>query len=420
MRRNLFALMLALLAAFGCGRIDMSDIKNGNLSMVDFSFGYTSKSSLFEKMMHIGEGQFTTLNSQETFDLLRNSGNLEEEAVLRNKFEYREDEVLLTVKPNPERGVGIQSIECTSSDKDIVEVVSTSFEGVTVKVKSLGDVDLYVKVTSKKNSIEHVYPLRVIGTVDLRFRITPFWLRKVATKIRMNTRKLPEGVKDMVMWSKDSVTVVGYCEWYDFKKAGRTPLYKRDTTTYPMDEFMCHYKKFTLYLLRDVTDAIRKYSDMYVDGTKLEEVTYNDGDGEKTRIDTVHHRYSYIPEQVILSYVAVCDNPFIEFVTTIRSKKTFDTFPAGKEPDDWYEESDDVGGGPVEDRLLENEDDEEGEEDEKETSRYFKVELNDFLTQRQRDSLENRVKVLKKQYGYDEELTEEQKDKAMDEINKNL
>ena len=398
----------------------MSDIKNGNLSMVDFSFGYTSKSSLFEKMMHIGEGQFTTLNSQETFDLLRNSGNLEEEAVLRNKFEYREDEVLLTVKPNPERGVGIQSIECTSSDKDIVEVVSTSFEGVTVKVKSLGDVDLYVKVTSKKNSIEHVYPLRVIGTVDLRFRITPFWLRKVATKIRMNTRKLPEGVKDMVMWSKDSVTVVGYCEWYDFKKAGRTPLYKRDTTTYPMDEFMCHYKKFTLYLLRDVTDAIRKYSDMYVDGTKLEEVTYNDGDGEKTRIDTVHHRYSYIPEQVILSYVAVCDNPFIEFVTTIRSKKTFDTFPAGKEPDDWYEESDDVGGGPVEDRLLENEDDEEGEEDEKETSRYFKVELNDFLTQRQRDSLENRVKVLKKQYGYDEELTEEQKDKAMDEINKNM
>ena len=398
----------------------MSDIKNGNLSMVDFSFGYTSKSSLFEKMMHIGEGQFTTLNSQETFDLLRNSGNLEEEAVLRNKFEYREDEVLLTVKPNPERGVGIQSIECTSSDKDIVEVVSTSFEGVTVKVKSLGDVDLYVKVTSKKNSIEHVYPLRVIGTVDLRFRITPFWLRKVATKIRMNTRKLPEGVKDMVMWSKDSVTVVGYCEWYDFKKAGRTPLYKRDTTTYPMDEFMCHYKKFTLYLLRDVTDAIRKYSDMYVDGTKLEEVTYNDGDGEKTRIDTVHHRYSYIPEQVILSYVAVCDNPFIEFVTTIRSKKTFDTFPAGKEPDDWYEESDDVGGGPVEDRSLENEDEEEGEEDEKETSRYFKVELNDFLTQRQRDSLENRVKVLKKQYGYDEELTEEQKDKAMDEINKNL
>lgn len=398
----------------------MSDIKNGNLSMVDFSFGYTSKSSLFEKMMHIGEGQFTTLNSQETFDLLRKSGNLEEEAVLRNKFEYREDEVLLTVKPNPERGVGIQSIECTSSDKDIVEVVSTSFEGVTVKVKSLGDVDLYVKVTSKKNSIEHVYPLRVIGTVDLRFRITPFWLRKVATKIRMNTRKLPEGVKDMVMWSKDSVTVVGYCEWYDFKKAGRTPLYKRDTTTYPMDEFMCHYKKFTLYLLRDVTDAIRKYSDMYVDGTKLEEVTYNDGDGEKTRIDTVHHRYSYIPEQVILSYVAVCDNPFIEFVTTIRSKKTFDTFPAGKEPDDWYEESDDVGGGPVEDRSLENEDEEEGEEDEKETSRYFKVELNDFLTQRQRDSLENRVKVLKKQYGYDEELTEEQKDKAMDEINKNL
>ena len=324
------------------------------------------------------------------------------------------------MKPNPERGVGIQSIECTSSDKDIVEVVSTSFVGVTVKVKSLGDVDLYVKVTSKKNSIEHVYPLRVIGTVDLRFRITPFWLRKVATKIRMNTRKLPEGVKDMVMWSKDSVTVVGYCEWYDFKKAGRTPLYKRDTTTYPMDEFMCHYKKFTLYLLRDVTDAIRKYSDMYVDGTKLEEVTYNDGDGEKTRIDTVHHRYSYIPEQVILSYVAVCDNPFIEFVTTIRSKKTFDTFPAGKEPDDWYEESDDVGGGPVEDRSLENEDEEEGEEDEKETSRYFKVELNDFLTQRQRDSLENRVKVLKKQYGYDEELTEEQKDKAMDEINKNL
>ena len=97
-----------------------------------------------------------------------------------------------------------------------------------MKVKALGDADLHVKVTGKNNSVEHVYPLRVIGTVDLRFRITPFWLRKVATKVRMNTRKLPEGVKDMVMWSKDSVTVVGYCEWYDFKNTGRKLLFRRD------------------------------------------------------------------------------------------------------------------------------------------------------------------------------------------------
>ena len=418
MKRVLFIPILALLAASGCGRIDMSDIRNGNLAMVDFSFGYTSRSSLFEKMLHIKEGQFTTFKSEETFDMLRRSGMLEEEAVLRNKIEYQDDEVLLTVRPNPERGAAVQSVECVSSDSDIVEVVSTSLEGVKVKVKALGDADLHVKVTGKKNSVEHVYPLRVIGTVDLRFRITPFWLRKVATKVRMNTRKLPEGVKDMVMLSKDSVTVVGYCEWYDFKNTGRKLLFRRDTTTYGMEEFMCHYKKYTMYLLRNVTDAVRKYSEMYVEGTKLEEVSYIDGNGTKTRIDTVPHRYYYIPEQVILSYTAVCDNPFIEFITTILSKKTFDTFPAGKEPDDWYEESDDVGDGAVEDKALDEED--ADEENEREASRYFKVELNDFLTDRQRDSLRNCVNEVKERYGYHEKLTEEQKDKAMEEINKNL
>lgn len=400
----------------GCDKLDMNAIKQGNMSMVDFQFGYTTHSSKFEKMLGVSDGQFTALNTEETFEMLRKSGTMEEGLLLRNKFEYREDPVVLTVKTNPERGVAIQDIVCTSSDTSVVKVLSVDFEGVKVDVRGLGDVDLYVKVSGKKNSIEHVYPLRVVGTVDLRFRITPFWLRKVATKIRMNTRKLPEGVKDMVMLSKDSVTVIGYCEYYDFEKAGRNALYKRDTTTYEMHEFMCHYKKWTLYMLRDITDAVRKYSDMYIDGTKLQEIEYEDNGQTKTRIDTVYHRYDYIPEQVILSYTAVCDNPFIEFVTTVKCKKTFDTYPAGKEPEDWEEESDDVGDGPIEDPSLEDEDD----EDDKETTNYFKVQLNDFLTQHQRDSLMNRVTVMKEKYGYDEDLNEDQKDKAMDEINKHL
>ena len=372
---------------------------------------------MLEKILGLGE-QFTTFNPQETYDMLADKEDVGEDAVLRNKFEYTEDLVRFQVKPSPSSGVTVKDIVATSSDTSVVKIVSTDREAVTVEVKTLGDVDIYVKVSTKKNYVEHVYPIRVVGTVDLRFRITPFWLRRVATKIRMNTRSLPEGVHDMLLWTKDSVTVVGYCEWYDFEKFGRNVQVVRDTTTYPMDEFWCHYKKWTLYLLRDITDAIEKYSCMTIEGTKLEERTYYDNSGiEHTVIDTVKHEYKFIPEQVILSYLAVTDNPFIEFVSTIRCKKTFDTYEEGKEPEDWSEESDDVGDDPVEDPSIE--DDVETEED-RQTVNYFKVELNDFMTKHQRDSIMNRVSQVKKDFGFDEDLSEDEKDKATAEINKYL
>ena len=407
--------LLALAAS--CDPLELSTPGNGKRALADFQFGYVAKTSMLEKILGIPE-QFTTFNTQETYDQLKDK-DTGEDAVLRNKFEYTQDAVRFEVHPSPTSGVTVTDIVATSSDTSVVRIVSTDTEAVTVEVKTLGDVDIYVKVSTKKNYVEHVYPIRVVGTVDLRFRITPFWLRKVATKIRMNTRSLPEGVKDMLMWTKDSVTVVGYCEWYDFENFGREPQVIRDTTTYPMEEFWCHYKKWTLYMLRDITDAIRKYSEMSIEGTKIVTREVPDGNGAMvTKTDTVKYEYQYIPEEVILSYLAVTDNPFIEFVSTIKCKKTFDTFPEGEEPDDWYEESDDIG-DEVEDPSI-AEDDEEETELERQTKNYFKVEINDFMTKHQRDSVQRRVAEMKKAVGFDEDLSEEEKDKATERCNKYL
>lgn len=403
----------------GCDRLDLSEGVTQNRLINDFQLGYTAKASKLAKMLGISADQYTTFNSEEAYKMLEQSGTLEEDVVLRNKFEYVDEEVFFEIKTNPEKRVTVKDVIATSSDTTVIKILGTTTEGVRALVKDLGDADIYVQVVGGKNTVEHNFPLRVVGTIDLRFRITPFWLRKVATKIRMNTRKLPAGVKDMVMWSKDSVTVIGYCEFYDFAKYGKNTLVMRDTTTYPTKEFLCHYKKYKYYMLRNITDAIRKYSDRTVEGTRIVETTYNTNEGTvATRYDTVKYDYPFIPEQVILTYVAICDNPFIEFLATVRCKKTFDVYEEGKEPADWSEESDDIGDGPVDD-PSEEDDDEETEED-KITQNYFKVQLNDFLTEHQRDSLRQRVTDLKKKYNYDENLSEDEKDKAMERINEHL
>ena len=54
------------------------------------------------------------------------------------------------------------------------------------------------------------------------------------------------------------------------------------------------------------------------------------------------------------------------------------------------------------------------------TQQYFKVLMNDFLTQSQRDAMTREVEDLKKRYNYNDCLSEEQKDRAMEDINRNL
>jgi AAA ATPase containing von Willebrand factor type A (vWA) domain len=403
--------LAALGAAFLC-LVSCEDFFGGEGSVFSklrsFDFGYMSNNSKLAEIMGIEPNQFTPFTSEEDYRLTEEAGYSDPSQLKRNRFEFDKDVVLMKIQAVPSKAA-IDGFEVVSSDPEVMEVVGYTLEGVKVKYHKLGDVDVTVTAKGSGRTIEKVFPLRIVGTVNVRFRITPFWLRKVATKIRMNTRSLPEGEKDLVMWTKDSVTVVGYCEWYDAKKHGRNMLVKRDTVTYPMEQFMTHYKKLSFYLLRDVTDAMRHFESMNITGTKIVE------NAETHKNDTVVHAYPYVAEQVILHWMPVCDNPYIEFLTTVKSKKTFDHYAEGQEPpEDWSEESDDVGDGEIED------DEEDDGEDDKEALNYFRVEFMDFTSQHEKDSLMNSLNDFKKEYGYDADLSDEEKDRRIDDINAHL
>ena len=394
--------------ATSCDKFGLSGITGGiGGKMTAFELGYTTRASKLEKMLNLAEDSYVPFTSKEAFDMVKNTEMYEEGMTLRNRFEYSSKELELTLKVYPSSQASVKHVIATSSDTTVMRIVGTSMSGIKVKFEGLGDTDITVRVVGNNNEITHVFPLRIIGTIDLQFRITAFWLRNVSTKIRMGTKKLPVGVRDMVMWSKDSVTVIGYCGYYDLEKYGSREIAVRDTITYSMKEFWCRYKKGNYYLLRNITPAIREFNGMYVQGTKLQ----GNGGSSSVQYDTVPHRYPFSVEQVILSYYAICDNPFIEFVTTIKCNKSFDHITGNED----YPEADGEGPGTI----TFNDEDEDDEND-KEAINYFAVTINDFLTQRQKDSLMNIVTETKRKYNYNEKLTEEQKDEAIAEINKHL
>lgn len=403
-------IVLLFLAGFLAVSCDKFGIGGGGIGVggkiTTFELGYTTRASKFEKMLGLAEDTYVPFTSLEAYDMIKDTELYEEGMTLRNRFEYNKKELELTLKVYPSNSASVKQIIATSSDTTVMRILGTSMNGIKVCMGDLGDTEITVKVVGKDNEITQVFPLRVIGTVDLQFRITAFWLRKVSTKIRMGTKKLPPGVGDMVMWSKDSVTVIGYCGYYDLKKYGSREIAVRDTITYSMKEFWCRYKKGHYYLLRDITPSVRDFDGMYVQGTKLQ-----GGGGSSVQYDTVPHRYPFSIEQVILSYYAICDNPFIEFVSTIKCNKSFNHVSGSEK----YPEADGEGPGTI---VID--DDNEDDEDDKEAVNYFAVTINDFMTQRQKDSLMNIVTETKRKYNYNEKLSEQQKDEAMERINKNM
>lgn len=379
-----------------------------------FDFGYVSYNSKLQEIMGVEPNQFTPFTSEEDYRLTEESGYSDSTQLKRNRSEYSGDETLFKIQAVPMKAA-IDGFEVVSSDPEVLEIVGRTLEGVKVRYHKLGDVDLTVRVKGGGKTFEKVFPLRVVGTVNVTFRITPFWLRRVATKVRMKTTRLPEGTKDILIWTKDSVEVVGYCEYYDVRRFGRAAQVRRDTVRFPLDQFMTHYKKNKLYLVRDVTSAMSRFDGRYEKGSRIEETVGYVGSQEVRRLDTVDYQYPYVPEQVLLHWLPVCDNPYIEFVSTVKSKKTFDHYGEGQQrPDDWSEESDDVGDGPVDDF---GDDDEESD---REVLSYFKVLLNDFTSQHERDSLINTLNDFKKEYGFDQDLSDEEKDRRIDDINAHL
>lgn len=417
------ALAAGILAFFSCDSLELSEGGlSGGRRLDDFQLGYVYRSSKLKEMSGgTTDAAFAAFIPRDMYDSMAASGTLPEGAVRRNRYEFPDGKAALELKVTPATGVRVDGVTASSSDTMVARIVSASASSVVVDFRKLGDTDITVCVDGGGNSVTKVFPLRVVGSVDLRFRITPFWLRQVSMRIRLSVRHMPKGLSDLVLMSRDSVTVVGYCEYYDFERHGRTPQVRRDTVTYSPRRFVCHYKRNAYYLLRDITGAMRDLSDKYVTGSRIVTAQVVDESGKvRTQQDTVPYRYYYVPESVLLDYTTVCDNPYVEFLVSVRSRKTTKTLSGGKKGD-WRDDDGDTGQGTVIDDEDEDEDEgEAGEDDERETKRYFNVVLYDFLTQSEREAMTREVEDLKRRYNYNDGLTEEQKDRAMEDINRNL
>lgn len=390
----------------------------------DFEVGVYHKSSMLDKAFKKEQDYFSAFTDAKMFDFIEtNTPDTDvtegKSLVKRNKVEYSEkpDDQFFTIQTIPEKNVDVLSVFASSSDTTVLQIVGADVGTVAVKMLRLGDTDLTVTMVTEKETVTHVYPLRLIGTVDLKFRITPYWLRRSATKIRMNIKGIPAGTDDLVLLTKDSVTIHAYCEWYDFENTGSTPHVERYDVYLPMKSKWIRYKRNTMHLLRDITPQMKEICSRYVQGSMVTQTTINEADGTtKVKLDTVSHKYYYFPENVTLDVLIVSDDPFVEFKVRVKCKKTNDVL--NEIYVEWEEDPDDIGDQVV-DESLENDDEEpEDEEWQRESEAYFTVRLNDFLTQAQRDSLMRIVDDKKREYGYTAELSEEEKDKALEEINR--
>lgn len=372
-------------------------------TLSDFNFGYVSEANKFQKLMGMAQDQFIAFNNIEEYERLIEMGYMKPEDIERNEVEFRKDDYQFHIKAVPEMGV-IDEITVTSSADSIIRVKDIGPGFCTVEFGDYGDVDLKVSVKGGEKFYQKTFQLRVVGTVDVKFRITAFWLRAMTTRIRLAMKGIPEKLDDIVLAIKDSVTVVGYCEYYDHNKYGYQAQFLRDTLTFPTRDHTVLYIKGKSVLLRDITDAVREFESRRQPGTRLQKEIMSSGD----LYYPVEHEYSWHAEQVHLHWLPVCDNPFIRFTHTVNSKKTFDHLVEDEEG--WTSDEDDA------EVSVDVTDDELSDEDDKETLQYFNIAPLMLLSQSQRDSLIRDIENKKKEHNYDKTLSDHDRDSLMNVI----
>lgn len=318
-----------------------------------------------------------------------------------NDYEYSETPSIMTVKTYPDYAL-VNSVTVESSDPSVLEILPSQKDDdvctVRVQAHKLGDAQLKLTVCGDKNTVVSVYDIRVCTTVELQFYINRYWIGGVSSRIRFKPKSLPLGAKEMLMEIKDSVSVIGYCCYYDFN-VSREPQFVRDTTTYPMKDHYERFKKGKRILLRNVTDAVRKYK---------REMTHPGNMYDPASGQLRPTAYCYVPEQVIVDFCIVCDNPYYNYVFSTKYGYSTEHLVEGTE-DVWVDEGSD-----------EDEDenpDEEVQDFKKEDKQYFTIVLNDFLFGNDLKAMEDQLQQDIHDTGWSDNLTDEEKDSILDELN---
>ena len=407
MRRFFIPSVLAGCFALFLTSCDPADLEQP-VQIRAFSIGYDAEnedmSSRFEDS-RFSDRMFSAFNSQADIDAAQKQ---KEEGfdinVETSRFNY-ESEATFKIKTIPENAM-VKGVQVTSSNKDVLEIVKISGKEVTVALHDVGETVLSVHVQGAVNDMSNEYPLRIVTPVRINFSMTPYWFGRINTRLRMRAKSLPMGLKSITSVIQDSVTVIGYCEYYDVYNHGRTPQVKRDTITFGKHEHTGLIKKNKNRTLRNITSAIRDIrGDWSVKGSRIVQ--------NGNQLDTVSHHYGYVVEQVILDFNVFGANPYYEYYFSTKCDRTTDVIVVDEKTGEPT--------GEIADSGTDDEEDFDEEQDEQEIKRedsaFFTIRFNDFLSQSQRDSLCLDLKSKLDAIDYDDsKLTDEEKERRLKDI----
>ncbi|MBQ2486132.1 MAG: hypothetical protein II518_03620, partial [Candidatus Methanomethylophilus sp.] len=223
---------------------------------------------------------------------------------------------------------------------------------------------------------ERSYHLKVTEELTLKVYMDPFWMNNLTARIKYRCKSLPRGVDRMFLNVRDSVTVIGQALVMDQRKGDTSYRTLSDTTAYPLRQHTDRFRKNRRVLLRNVSDAVRKYNlDKRAESFIRVSGYGAAGPGERyVRQDGKWYAVEEAPfecRQVRLSMDILSDSPYLLFNVVMKKSQT----PSSSDDDE--EDNDDSDSG-----------------NDEELKDYFVVQFNENISAAGRDSLSRQLHKL--------------------------
>lgn len=270
----------------------------------------------------------------------------------------------------------LESVSVTSSDTTVVSVSKGTVPmGFRVKINGVGECDLRMTAVGNE-TVRRTYHLKVTEQLTLKIYMDPFWMNNLTARIKYRCKSLPRGIDRMYLNIRDSVTVIGQARVIDQRRGDKEYRTISDTTTYPLRQHTDKFRKDKRVILRNVSDAVRKYNSVKKESSYIRVSGYGSEGAGRRYVQQdgkwfVVEDAPYECRQVRLGLDVISDSPYLLFNIVMKKSQT----PSSSDEDE--EDSDDSSGA-----------------DDEELKDYFVIQFNENMTRSDRDSLSRRLNEL--------------------------
>lgn len=292
-----------------------------------------------------------------------------------NPIDYDWGDVEMVVVYRPSDAY-VKTVSVTSSDTSVVSVSKGTLPmGFRVRINGVGECDLRMHAVGNQE-VDRTYHLKVTEELTLKIYMDPFWMNNLTARIKYRCKSLPRGVDRMFLNVRDSVTVIGQARMMDQRRGETSYRTVSDTTVYPLHQHTDRFRKDRRVILRNVSDAVRKYNHdkkgkSYIRvsgyGAAGSGVGYVQQDGQWYAVEEA----PYECRQVRLSMDVLSDSPYLLFNIVMKRSQT----PSSSDEDEEDTDNSDTG-------------------DDKELKDYFVIQFNENMSVSARDSLSRRLHEL--------------------------